>query len=242
MIPTFRAGPEEHTRCIRAGLPYSFARYGEGEWRVIVPDIYVKQQRIYSEWHSDYAQDALRDTLLKCYPDWNYCPAIWHQRAYAKDGRDRKIAKWLSDNSLDWINWYDGRVWRRAIESDRFHIVVDAVRACPLPLIFVGPEAIYKAVKGKFNVAKFVQIHPYHAFYDRAKIASKILSFGEPAMISFSAGGTANILIHTLFPLIGHHSIMVDFGASWEVLSGKRTRPYTKTLTPGRIRKNWEGR
>ena len=186
----------------------------------------------------------MRDTLLNCHKEWNYCPAIWHQRYYARDGRDIKIEGWLSRNGLDWIPWHDGRVWRRSIERNIFHHVVTALRECPLPLVFVGPEVIRQIVEKKFKVTEFIAIHHLHAYNHREKIVKAVLSFGEPAMISFSAGGTANILIHTLFPEIGDRSILVDFGASWEILAGKnrRVRPYAKALTPQRIRKNWEGK
>ena len=147
MIQTISPGIQGHARCIRAGLPYSFLRYGEGEWRVVVPELHVKKQRVFSEWHPESAQQAMRDTLLNCHKEWNYCPAIWHQRYYARDGRDIKIEGWLSRNGLDWIPWHDGRVWRRSIERNIFHHVVTALRECPLPLVFVGPEAIRQIVE-----------------------------------------------------------------------------------------------
>lgn len=244
MIPTFSPGVEGYARCIRAGFPFSLTRYGEGEWRVIVPEMYVKKQRVYSEWHAEEAQNALRFTLLEYHREMNYCPAIWHQRYYARDGRDEKIEGWLSRHDLTDIPWHDGRVWRRAIENDNFYHIVSAIRECPLPLVFVGPHTIHNIVDRKFDVAKFVPVHPTHAYYDRWSTAETILLLKEPSLISFSVGGTTNILIHALFPHIGHHSLMIDFGATWEVLAGKnrRVRPYAKKLTWQRIQKNWEGK
>jgi len=242
MIETFSPGIEWYADEIRNSSPFSLSRYGEGEWRVIVPEMHVKKQRIYSEWRAKEAQDDLRHTLLCCHDDPRYFPAIWHQRYFAKDGRAAKITGWLGENELDWISWHDGRVWRRATESDWVHTIVSAIRSQPLPIVIVGPKSIKNVVKSKFSVAKFIEIHPHHAYYDRVKIIEEIESFDKPALISFSAGGTANILIHTLFPTIGQHSFLIDFGALWEGLAGKRVRPYHRALTAGRIRKNWEGR
>jgi hypothetical protein len=242
MIETFSPGIEWYANRIQVGLPFSFARYGEGEWRVIVPEMHVKKQQMFSEWHDVAAQDAMRYTLLRCPSDPLYYPAIWHQRYFAKDGRADKIESWLSRNNLTEIKWHDGRVWRRAIENDNFHHIVNAVRKCPLPLVVVGPKSIKLATMKKLPVAKFIEIHPTHAYHDRFAIVGQIALLKEPSLISFSAGGTANILIHTLFPLIGSHSLLVDFGASWDVLSGKQIRPYAKKLTAQRIGKNWEGK
>jgi hypothetical protein len=242
VIETFSPGIKWYARRIRERASFSFARYGEGEWRVIVPEMHVKKQRVFSEWHADEAQDAMRRTLLKYHNHLRYCPAIWHQRYYAKDGRDVKIEGWLNRNHLNEIDWHGGRVWRTAIENNAFFPVVKAIRSCVLPLIVVGPSKIKAAMEKKFKVAKFIEIHPFHAYHERFSILGEIALFDEPALISFSAGGTANILIHALFPLVGERSFLIDFGASWEVLSGNKIRPYAKGLNRQRLHKNWEGK
>ena len=238
-VPVASPGIEWYAAEIRDGAPFSMCRYGEGEWRVICPDMHLKQQRVFSEWHSDEAQDDLRATLLNCHDHERYWPCIWHQRYFAKDGRLAKVTGWLEENGLEDINWHDGRVWRRATENDRVHVITSAIRDQTLPFVVVGPDRIREAMGNNFNVAKFIAIHPHHAYYDRDEIVRKVLKFGKPALISFSAGGTSNILIHTLFPEIGEQSFMIDFGAMWEGLAGRKTRPYHKSLTIGRIKKAW---
>jgi len=241
-IPVRSPGLNWYAQEIRSGVPFSLSRYGEGEWRVIVPAMHVKKQRVYSEWHAEKAQDKLRLTLINCHTSDRYYPAIWHQRGAARGGRMTKIKSWMKHNNLDWIKWHDGRLWRRATERDRVSIMVKAIRDQKLPLVVVGPKRIEQRMKGKFDVARFIPIHPTHAYNDRGKIVKSVLRFDKPALISFSAGGTANILIHTLFPFIGEESYLIDFGALWEGLSGHRTRPYHKSLSPSRVRKNGEGK
>lgn len=240
-IPVFSPGINWYADEILKGNPFSLARYGEGEWRVVIPAIPVKKQNLYSEWRDEEAQDAMRHTLIEYHRHDRYFPAIWHQRAYAKDGRLNKIKTWLAENDLENIPWHDGRLWRRAVENDRVFAIVNAIRKQPLPLVVVGPDRVRHTMTKRFRMSKFIDIHPTHAYYDHDRIVERVLSFDEPALISFSAGGTANILIHTLFPEIGDRSFMIDFGALWEGLSGKRVRPYQRALTRDRIEKNWEG-
>jgi len=240
-IPVRSPGLRYYAGRIIANDPFSLVRYGEGEWRVVVPEMHVKKQRVFSEWHTEEAQDAMRETLLGYHQDERYLPAIWHQRYYAKNGRLRKIQRWLTENELGDIPWHDGRLFRRATERDRVHVIVEAIRECPLPLVIVGPGRIEEKMREKFKIERFISIHPTHAYNHRGKTVGEILKIDTPSLVSFSAGGTANILIHRLFPFIGEESFLIDFGALWEGLAGKRTRPYHRSLSPARIKKNWEG-
>jgi hypothetical protein len=107
--------------------------------------------------------------------------------------------------------------------------------------VFVGPERI-RGVQKHFRGSKFIEVHYTKAYYDISEIEDKILSIGQPALFSFSVGGTAKILIHDLFPEIGEWSYLIDFGAFWEGLCGKKARVYQWSLTPERLRKNWMGK
>lgn len=240
MIPMFSPGIRWYADEIRAGRPFSFIRYGEGEWRFIVPQLPEKTGRD-GFWRLREAQDALRHTLLNCHSHDRYFPAISHQQYLHAHKWLSPVKKWLRDSKLDWIRWHHGLVWRAAVERNKMSVVVSAIREQRLPVIVVGPKAI-RSVGDKLRAAKFIQIHPTQAYWDRAKIEREILDFGKPALISFSAGCNTKMMIHSLFPQIGHHSIMLDFGAAWEGLCGHKTRPYHMSLTAERIRRNWEGR
>ena len=121
------------------------------------------------------------------------------------------------------------------------HVIVSAIRKQKLPVIVIGPKRIALAAK-KLDATGFIQIKPQGAYWDLGKIERKILGIGRPALFSFSAGPNANILIHKLWPKIGKHSFMIDFGATWDALCGNNTRPYHRDLDERRLRLNWEGK
>lgn len=238
-IPVRSPGIGFYAREILANRPFSFVRYGEGEWRVMHPDLGLKRHPIYSEWKDEEAQDRLRATLANYHKHPRYWPALWHQRWYDKDNHMGKVKGWLREHDASDIPWHDGRVWRRATERDTGSIIINALRKQPLPLVFVGPPHM-ECVQRRFKGCRFIEIHYAHAYYDIDEIEKTILKIKEPALISFSAGGTAKIMIHDLFPKIGEWSFMIDFGAFWEGLCGRKARVYQRGLTPERLKKNWQ--
>ena len=240
-IPVRSPGLSFYAEEIVSGRPFSLLRYGEGEWRVIHPDMHIKKHNIYSEWKAEVAQNRLRNTLVNYHKHPRYWPAIWHQRYYDKDGRLSKIQRWLKESNLQDIPWHDGRLWRRATERLTFHIVVKALRKAPLPLVFVGPERI-KSICKKLPVHDFITIDPTHAYNKLDETMEKILRRvpDEGAIVSFSAGGTANIMIHSLFSQLGESCFLIDFGAVWEGLVGMKTRPYHKPLKQADINRMWK--
>jgi hypothetical protein len=240
-IPVRSLGIKFYAREIRAGRPFTFVRYGEGEWRTICPNMGVKGHHIYSEWQERQAQDRLRNTLQSYHAHPRYWPAIWHQRWLAKSGNLTNVKTWLGENGLGGIPWHDGRLWRRATENDQAHIVVMAMKEQELPIVFVGPAKIRGVLK-HFKGASLIETHYTHAYYDIPKIKKAILSIDHPALFSFSVGGTAKIIMHDIFPQIGDESFMIDFGAMWEGLCGKKARVYQRELDEKRLRKNWTGR
>jgi hypothetical protein len=239
-IPVYSPGIKWYADEIRANRPFSFVRYGEGEWRFIVPALPEKRGKD-SFWKLKEAQDSLRHTVLKCHHAKRYFPALFHQRHLASRGWLRPMMDWLAYHELDWIEWYDARVWRTATEHDQMHVIVAAIRESKLPVVVVGPKCIQDTV-GKLGAIKFIQVHPTQAYWNIAEIEKQILAIKQPALFSFSVGCNTKMMIHSLWPKIGAHSFMIDFGASWEGLCGGKTRPYHHSLTHHRIRKNWEGK
>jgi len=136
------------------------------------------------------------------------------------------------------LNWHWGGVWRAGAEQRTLFKIINAIRQQELPFIVAGPESI-RCIEDHMPVAEFIQIHPTHAYYDRDEIAQKILDLDEPALIAFSAGATASILIHRLFPEIGEQSYLIDFGAMWNGLCGTYKRAFQKRIGD-KIENQWK--
>jgi len=250
---------EYYANEILSGNPFSLIRYGEGEWRVAIPSLPHKADPAYTSkkklrgiidiykqsawiWSQPESREALRETLVQFPHHDRYWPAAWHLNVMAKARYLPEIERWLHENGLKDIPWHSGWIWRQAIESDRFHIIVKAIREQPLPVIVVAPGRMHK-IKSRLDVALFVNSKMPSGPNDIDTMADKVLGFGSPALIIFSAGVAGKIALHRLFPEIGHHSFLIDFGACFDGLCGNKLwgAPRVGNLTPERIELNWEG-
>lgn len=226
-MKTTSYGVSFYAKEILSGIPFSLARYGAGEWRCLVPSLKDQLRSPgFEEWHgNDEAQARLRDTLLHRHDSPRYWVASWeHHNFRVRDG----IGEWLKETGLDKLDWHWGGVWRDAFMQDNVHTVVKAMRAQSLPLVFVGPDRI-RPVCDHIEVAGFISVDPLRAYSGWEETAQEVLNFSEPAVVSFSAGNTANILIHHLFPLVGEESFLIDFGALWDGMCGNRKRLYQRS-------------
>ena len=235
-IKVFDPGIEWYADEIRSGVPFSFIRYGEGEWHVAVPSIKLKA--VNARWkQAPRLVTEFQKTLLNHHEHNRYWQAIWHQSHLINQKYMARIKDYLAP--VKPIEWHRGRVWRLAIERCQFHHIVKAIQKIELPLIFVGPKPM-RAVEKHFSIAQFIQTDCRLAHLQCDQIEQQILEYGKPAFISFSAGITAKILIHRLFPKIGSHSYLVDFCAVWEGLCGHARRVYLeKMIKKNETNRNW---
>lgn len=240
MIKLYSPGVGYYAHRVRRGPPFALVRYGEGEWKPIVPEIPLRGKSGY--WRKPKERAILQRTIIECHRDENYKVALWHQRHFTVEiGKQAELEAWIGKNVPPWVEWYDGRIWRMTVERDQSYPLIRAMREQRLPIILVGPKRIARIGRIGFPVARHIVTHPNQVWWERGEIEKKILGFGKPALISFSAGCATKVLIHDLWPVIGHHSYLIDFGAMWEGLCGHKTRPFHRGLTPARIRKNLEG-
>jgi hypothetical protein len=241
MIKLFSPGIGYYARQIMSGVPFALARYGEGEWKPLVPAIPLRKKSQY--WNRPEERAKLQKTLIECYRDENYKVAMWHQRHIAKEMNcQAELEAWIRENVPLWVRWYNGRIWRTTVERDQLYPLIHAMQEQKLPILLVGPRRIAPIKKVGFPVARHIITNTSQTWWERDEIEKKILEFGKPALISFSAGCATKVLIHNLWPVIGQHSYLIDFGAMWDGMCGLISRGFHRKLTPARIRKNLEGR
>ena len=241
MIKLLSPGIGYYAHRIRHNVPFAFVRYGEGEWKPLVPDIPLRRKSQY--WYKAVERAKLQRTLIECHQDENYKVALWHQRHIAREMNcQAEMETWIRENVPLWVKWYDGRIWRTTVERDQLYPLIRAMREQELPILLVGPRRIAPIKKVGFPVARHIVTHISQIWWEKEEIEKKILRFGKPALISFSAGCATKVLIHNLWPVIGHHSYLIDFGAMWDGMCGLRSRGFHRKLTPARIRKNLRGR
>ena len=236
---------------VQKGDPFTLVRYGEGDLRLAVPSLVAKgddpKTRGLREikanarlWAKPDARSAFREAMATPYRHPCYFPAIWHLQHMKRSHRLDRIEGWFDDVGLGDVEWHDGSVWRVAVEKQRMGEMMDAIRSSPLPIVVVAPNRM-DSIQKRLPVAKFIP-SPVPCGLDHVPtLMKKVLGVGEPALIIVCAAAAGKVLIHRLFPEIGEHSFIIDFGASLDGMCGNRVRGYhgPKSLTDAAVEKNW---
>jgi len=245
-------GVEFYAQRVRDSDPFTLIRYGEGELRLAVPSLPAKgsgSQRIrglrYMResakiWAREANREAFRETVVGLHRHPRYFPALWHLNIMHKCGWLDDIEGWLNKVGLGDVEWHDGWVWRIAVEKQRLGIMMGAIRTQPLPIVVVAPERM-RSIEGKLPIAKFVISPIPSSPPDVPTMMEGVLEVEGPALVILCAGVAGKILTHRLFPQIGEHSFLIDFGATLDGMCGNRVRGYhgPKALTKEAIKRNW---
>lgn len=222
---------------IKSGKPYTFVRYGDGEWSAA-----FLHDRTYTGSRSQQLnipklQKDMRRSLTHCHIAENYIPAL--RPTSLKRGI---VTNWLVQNVPKGVNWHDCRVFYRSSKHGRLFPLVEALQNLDIPLIFVGPERLRKLSERQiFPKAVFITIPGKDCYVVKAKIIQRVLDAPRPAFISFTAGPAAKIMVYELYRVLGDSSFLFDFGSLWDIYSGHSTRGYQRRMTPEVVRRSLTG-
>lgn len=219
---------------INAHQPFSFVRYGDGEWSAITGD---KRRRTSSGSHTliiPQMRQDLRCSVREHHQASNYVMSL------RQTAMKPHIRKWINANA-PLVAWHDCTVFYKASRKSQLYPFIEAVRNCGLPIIVVGPPRLRKLNGPVFKLARFVDIPNRDCYHQKKQILKRVLDFGEPAIITISAGPPAKIMVYELYRRIGDHSTVLDLGSLWDVYCGKRSRQYHKSMTKETIRRNLRG-
>lgn len=219
---------------IKRGEPFSFVRYGDGEFSAIIGD---SRRRTGSGSHSltiPQMRVDMRKSVLNRHRADNYIMAL------RQTAMKLPIKKWIRKHIPD-LAWHDCTVFYKASRKGRLYPFVKAIRDSGLPIIVVGPPWMRKLNGRVFKLADFIDIPAKDCYRKKDEIVERVLNFGKPAIVSISAGPPGKIMVWELFRRIGQHSFILDLGSLWDVYCGKRSRQYMRGMKPGTIRRNLHG-
>lgn len=221
-------GIEFFAEMIQKNIPFSFPRYGDGEFSSILG--YSGQNCDGIRYTSDL-QNALVETLMYPHLQDNYyygLLAIAHRyfRPY--------IERFTIKNNLD-IMWTEATFLVAANRKGKLGNFLGILQN--RPLLYVGPKYL-RGVSDtlKLQVEHFIDIPEKHAFEQREEIANKVLVYADTAdFIGFSAGPATKWLIWSLYPALGETHTMFDLGSIFDGYVGRPSRKYQKRGTWGEI-------
>jgi hypothetical protein len=212
-----------YVRRLAAGAPFSFARYGDGEWNAVFG---VAGQN--SDGHRYFPDmgERLRESLV-------HPGAYFHGIRLNVPFREaRRIADFVRRNRIR-IPWYDAGVFHRANLAGALFPLVRQLRA--MPVVVVGPAFLRQLETRLFPVAHFVEIPLHDCWLARDRIVAEVTAYAarrpHGVVYSFSASMAANVLIHDLHPRLGERNWLIDIGSVWDVYAGVLSRGYFERMS-----------
>jgi hypothetical protein len=209
---------------LRRGEPFSFARFGDGEWNAI-----LGVQGANCDGH-EYFPELGVDLRAALIDKKDYFYSI-QGRAIKYLGKG--IRRFVKKNNVK-IEWHDSDIFHQCDNAGTLFPLVEQLRT--MKTVVIGPAHLRVLDKSVFAYAHFIEIPPKNCYLDKDKICGLIADYYRgkgPAVFCFSASMTANVLIHELFSLMGHDSWLIDFGSLWDCYVGVDSRG-------GKSRKYWD--
>ncbi len=229
-ISIFRPGLQYYVDLINGGHRFSFTRYGNGEWDLVLGR--GVRTGSGSQKFTPDLREAMRETLLDHHGGTNF-PAMQSTKFLKRLSLLPKIDQWLREKDIVLI-WHCGEVFHRNSRRGSLLPLVDALRN--QYVVVVGPSWLQKLPFAD----RFIEVRKKDCWSDVDDIYSELVDV-EDALVCFSAGPTAKVLVHRLYPVIGEHSWLIDTGSLWDVYCGKKSRQYHKKITTDVIRSNLGG-
>lgn len=231
-----KPGLQYYVERLKVGDPYTFIRYGDGEWSAIMQDRPRTSSRSQGL-RIPALKKQMKKSIIKA-------PDVDNYIAATRPGSQRPgIGDWLRENKPDHLHFHDCRVFYQASKHGRLYPFIKALREHALPVIVVGPERLKALHERVFDITGFVTIPNKDCFVERDRIMLEVLSYTMPKIVLLTAGPAAKIMAFHLYHRIGAGSFIIDLGSLWDVYTGKASRSYQKIMLrePWRIRANLTG-
>lgn len=224
---TYSPGLQFYTDKLRNGERFAFTRYGNGEWDCIL-DLYHRT-RSGSQAFNPKLRKALTATLTEHGGGTSY-PAIQATGYLERLGLLPKAEAWLAQNAPG-LDWHGGEVFHHASRRGELAPFVEAMRMHRV--VVVGPPHLL----GLPFASVFVPVKERNCWDDVGELYAQLSRLSN-CVITFSAGPTAKVLIHRLYPIIGKSCWLLDMGSLWDPYCGVQSRKYHKHITPDIARRN----
>ena len=212
---------ESYARQLERGEPYTFVRYGDGEWQALLGDPGGNAD------HHRYFPELGRD-LRRTLEDAR--PYLYGMQPSVMKWDGVRIGKYLARAQAD-IPWHNANVFHYANRDGRLFPLVRALRAHENVLI--GPGHLRALGNRIFPVSHFIEIPAIDCYLTMDETRRAILEHarGRTGVVyGFAASMMTKVLAHDLYPELGAENWLLDFGSLWDVYAGVQSRSVYRDL------------
>jgi len=219
---------------LQRGTPFSYLRYGDGEFNGVLETLYPGYT--YQRFTPALRRD-LQASLADYYKDPHYVMSlapVYHFRDKGQRSWEL-IATFLRENDLTGMRWASTQTFNDASQAGQLWPFIQLLQQSNV--VIVGDRRLKKLNK-LFPSAAIIPVPDKHCHAQSRKLRKAILAQNLPAIILFTAGPATVTLIHKLYPHIGDTSTMIDIGTMWGPYVNQVWRGGHRGMIPDVINKN----
>ncbi|MBN1983715.1 MAG: hypothetical protein JW795_19430 [Chitinivibrionales bacterium] len=200
---------------LRHSTPFSFSRFGDGEWSAILGQIGANCD---GHRYSVELRKSLIESLVM--PKSYY----YSMQPFAIKSHGRKIGAFIKKHNIR-LHWYNASVLHDANVSGTLFPFIDQLRR--MSVIVIGPRHLRGLDKELFSYREFIEIPTVNCFnaFDTTVEQIEETSRRIPdGVYLFSASMAANCLIHRVYDSLGSSCWLLDIGSLWDIYLGVKSR------------------
>lgn len=206
---------------LERGEPYSFTRFGDGEWYAILGDPGANADG--HEYFPALGAD-LRRTLEQPRPyRYGMQPSVM-----GLDGL--RIGRYLKGAGVD-LPWCNANVFHYANRDGRLWPLIREVRR--RPVVMIGPAHL-RALDGVvFPIERYIEIPALNCYLALDRVRDEVAAAAEGrdgVVFAFAASMMTNVIVHDLYSSYGKRHWMLDFGSVLDVYAGVQSRSVYRDL------------
>lgn len=205
---------------LRESRPFSFARYGDGEWLTILGEYGRKNSNGCT--FTPALADDLRLALAR---NQGY---MYSTLTVAHHNLGRRIDGYCQKNKIG-IKWYKGDVLLNKLLKGLLWPVVEQMRQ--KRVLYVGPYHCRQLNEHFFNYIHYIQPPPQNAHQVKDKLITSILRAVQAhkiEVIGYSSGLAAKVFIDEVYRLTSGEVTQIDFGSMWDGFFKIPSRSYIR--------------
>lgn len=200
---------------LAANVPFSFARFGDGEWSAILG-------KSGGNCDGHRYTSGLSTSLVDCLANPK---GYWYgMQPFALRTMGMEICPFLLKKKLR-MHWYNASIMHDANIEGKLASFLREL--CKKECVIIGPAYLRMLNEKVIPYAHFIEIPAQNCFEAFGSIRDAVATYGagkKGVVYLFSASMAANGLIHELFDSLGTHNWLIDAGSLWDVYANVKSR------------------
>jgi len=197
-----------YVRLLNANIPFSMARYFDGEWNIITGRRGFPNRTGGGHLYYPQLANDLKQSVLNPHSSEQFYYGTWMNIAKPHFSR-----QFCLDNNIP-ITWYDGYIFHQALMEGKLFPLIDAMRR--KEIVFIGPPSLREVEKCLFPCKHYVEIIERDCYVQKKFMIKEGIKYAtKNCVIAVHASLGGKVIVYELFKHLKETCFIIDFGSIW---------------------------